>query len=389
MDTRRIIVGIDLNKTQPQICYFEQSTQDTQTAPMKIGSENASFQDILETAEVLAEDSGLPADKREEMMRYLVTQATDLLVGALSTLGIDNPEEQIEGMMITAEKLSRPLVSVIRAMFRKLGLGNERAFLQDYRESFYYHTLYQKSELWNRNVGFFRFSSRDVTFFSMSMDRMTRPITVKIDEGITIHLSEDRKKWDEQFYNMANASLRQNMYTSIFLMGETFDKAWAARSTSLLCKGGRKVFVVDNLYARGACYAARDKVCGKRLGEYLYLGEDLIRQNIGMEMIVQGTPTFYPLISAGVNWYETEKTCECILEEAPELIFILSGMEDGLRRFSKMQLTGMPPRPPKASRVRLHLSYASPKQCVIEVEDLGFGEFFPSSGKVWREIWEG
>ena len=386
---RNIIVGIDLNRKAPQICYYDRNTKDTQTAPLKSGNESLSFQGVIEKLEELEESSTLSDDKRQETMRDLEVQGSELLLRAFTTLGIEDPGGEIDGIMMTAETLTRPLVTLIQGIYHRLGIDRDRAFIQDYRESMYYHTMYQKQELWIRNVGLFQFSGRNVTFYTMGMDNMTRPIRVRIDEGITIHLSEDRRKWDEQFYNMANASLRQNMYTSIFLMGDTFDKSWAGRSIGLLCKGGRKVFVVDNLFARGACYAAREKTEEKRLGDYLFLGEELVRTDIGMDMIIQGAETYYPLISAGVNWYETEKTCECLLAGPPELVFTISSLEDGTKRLSRMRLNGMPERPPKASRIRMHLSYASPKRCVIEVEDLGFGEFYPSSGRVWREIWEG
>ena len=389
MDKGNILVGIDLDRRGPQICYYDRSTQDTQTAPMKSSSEGLSFEDILEQLEELTDNTTLSPEMREENLRKLETQGARVMSHAFKTLGIDDPGTQIGGIAVTAETLTRPLVTLVQGIYRALGIDRDRAFLQDYRESFYFHTMYQKQELWFRNVGFFHFSGKNVTFFSMGMDNMTRPIRVGIDEGITIRLSEDRRKWDEQFYNMANASLRQNMYTSIFLMGDAFDKSWAGRSIGLLCKGGRKVFVVDNLFARGACYAAREKMEKKRLGDYLFLGEELIRNSIGMDMIIQGAETYYPLISAGVNWYETEKECECLLAGPPELIFTITGMEGGNKRFSRMRLTGMPERPPKTTRIRLHLSYASAKRCVIEVEDLGFGDFFPASGRVWREIWEG
>ena len=384
-----IIAGIDLNRKAPQICYYDRGTQDTQTVPMKIGNEEVSFQDILEDLDRLAAGDTLSERMRAEEMQELIGQGAALMKRALATLGLKEPAEQIDALTVTTAQLTRPLVAWIRGVCREIGLDQDRAFLQDYRESFYYHTMYQKQELWQRNVGFFHFSGRDVTFFSMSRDNMTRPITVKIQEGITIHLSDDRRRWDEQFYNMANASLRQNMYTSIFLMGDTFDKGWAGRSIGLLCKGGRKVFVVDNLFARGACFAAREKTEQKRLGDYLYLGEDLVRNNIGMEMNVQGLETFYPLLSAGVNWYEAEKTCELILTADPVLVFTISSMEDARKRFFKMELRGMPSRPPKTTRIRLHLCYVSPTKCVIDAADLGFGEFFPTSGRVWREVWEG
>ena len=385
MRTQKIIAGVDLNKDRPWICFYDRMTQETQTAPLTPGTEETSFRSILDELEQRVEDDTLSA----EAMSRLQKRGTELFRKGLASIGVMEPADQIEGLMITVEKLTRPLVTLLREICSRLGLGKGKAYLQDYSESFFFHTLYQDPELWHRNVGFFRFEGRKVTFFSMSMDNMARPIAVRIEEGITIRLSEDRRRWDEQFYNMANASLRQNMYTSIFIMGGLFDKSWAGRSISLLCKGGRKAFVVDNLFARGACCGAREKVEKRRLGDYLYLGDGLIRSNIGMEMMVQGNETYYPLISAGVNWYETDKVCECILTEKPELIFTIRKEGEQAEKHMRMPLPGMPERPPKTTRIRLHLFFSEPGKCVIEAEDLGFGEWYPASGKVWRDSWEG
>ncbi|MCF0146645.1 MAG: hypothetical protein HUJ73_08680, partial [Eubacterium sp.] len=324
----------------------------------------------------------------EDLMARLQEKGARLLKTAFVSLGIDDPAEQINGMTITIERLTRTMVTFLQGMCSALGMQRSRIFLQDYRESFFYHTLFQKPELRQRNVGFFRFCGRKVTFYSMGIDNLVRPATARIEEGITVRLSESRSSWDEQFYNMVNASLRQNLYSSVFITGETFDRSWASRSVTLLCKGGRKAFVVDNLFARGACHAAREKIGENWLTDVMYLGDDLVRGSIGMDMLIQGRETYYPLISAGVNWYETDKVCECILTGKPELIFRVVSGRDGKEQYTRMQLPGMPERPPKTTRVRLHLYYSEPGECMIEVQDLGFGEWYPSSGKTWRDSWE-
>ena len=53
-----------------------------------------------------------------------------------------------------------------------------------------------------------------------------------------------------------------------------------------------------------------------------------------------------------------------------------------------MPLPGLPKRPNKTTRLLLELAYVSPKECRLRVEDLGFGDMFPSSGKVWKEAVE-
>ena len=50
-----------------------------------------------------------------------------------------------------------------------------------------------------------------------------------------------------------------------------------------------------------------------------------------------------------------------------------------------MRLPGLPKRPNKTTRLDVKLQYISQDECEIMVTDLGFGEMFPSSGKVWKE----
>lgn len=80
----------------------------------------------------------------------------------------------------------------------------------------------------------------------------------------------------------------------------------------------------------------------RRLKGYLFLGNDLVRYNIGMEMTINGSPAYYALIAAGVNWYEAEKECELILDGTEELEFIVSSMESGKRNRYTMKLDGCP-----------------------------------------------
>ena len=108
-----------------------------------------------------------------------------------------------------------------------------------------------------------------------------------------------------------------------------------------------------------------------------------------MKMYLQGRETYYPLIAAGVNWYEADKICECILiGKEHELRFLISRMDEKDQKVSVMELPELDDRPDGTTRLRIHLSCESSKRCVIEVEDLGFGDMYPATGKVWREILE-
>ena len=107
--------------------------------------------------------------------------------------------------------------------------------------------------------------------------------------------------------------------------------------------------------------------------------------DVGMDMRVMGAPAYHPLIEAGSNWYDCKASCELILENVDELVFIISKMGSTEKKRVAMALPGLPKRPNKTTRLFLELQYISQKECQITVKDLGFGDLFPSSGKIWKE----
>ena len=46
-------------------------------------------------------------------------------------------------------------------------------------------------------------------------------------------------------------------------------------------------------------------------------------------------------------------------------------------------LEGLPERPARTTRLNVHIEMTAVDQAAITVEDMGFGELFPSSGKAW------
>ena len=121
---------------------------------------------------------------------------------------------------------------------------------------------------------------------------------------------------------------------------------------------------------------------------YRFLSDSLVMTDVGMEMRVMGSPTYYPLIEAGNNWYDSKTSCELILDDTEELVFVVSTYDRSEKRRVGMMLPGIPVRPNKTTRLRLELQYISATECKVTVTDLGFGEMFPSCGKVWTETVE-
>lgn len=139
----------------------------------------------------------------------------------------------------------------------------------------------------------------------------------------------------------------------------------------------------DNLYTKGACYAAMER-CGLLPGkDLLFMGRDIITDNISMDLRVRGKEVSYPLISAGINWYEAHCECEIIPDGDRAIKLHTKPMTGGDPTDHVMLLDTFPARPRRATRIRMNIYFTDAKTCCLEAEDLGFGGFFRPSGVKW------
>lgn len=53
--------------------------------------------------------------------------------------------------------------------------------------------------------------------------------------------------------------------------------------------------------------------------QYILLGEDKLRANVGINLVRQGVECYHALMDAGVNWYEASAQVEFILESGNEI----------------------------------------------------------------------
>lgn len=409
-EVRNIIVGFELGEKTSQICYFDRTEGEPVSLSVKAGSSQYAFPTCL--SKKIGENTyhyGIEAEYFaahhdehlvERLFEYALSreavQIADQVIDpsellaefirqALGMLGANNPLKNISAIMVTVPRLNKALVDNLHLAFERLNFSKGRYFLQNFDESFYYYSLAQKPEFWNRKVGLFTIEKEEASFKYLEIDRQARPAAAFVKAGKRAALDSVWENRDMDFYRLIQESFGNEIYTGVFLVGNGFDKEWAVRSIPMLCRNHRHVFYGNNLYCKGACYAAKEKVEGKTIKEIEYKGEDLVKIGIGMEMLAFGIQTYYPLVEPGVHWYEAMKEFEILLEDARELVFLAGEPKSNDLKRLCMQLPGLPERPKKATRLKIRIEYESAGNCSIQVEDLGLGELFPSSNLVWKE----
>lgn len=296
-------------------------------------------------------------------------------------------------VMVTVRNLTEELGALIAGALERAGVERRRIYLQDYLSSFYYYAVNQKKELWYQDVALLEYEDEAITGYVLHIDRTTKPAIARVekaarqpvDEKIRAGRSEQdwKKEKDRLFFELLKKVFERRTISTSYLMGDYFNKSWAERSIQYLCYK-RHAFQGKNLYSKGACYAAMERAGLIVVRVALWPGRDMIERNLGMEMRVRGKDTFYPLVSAGINWYEAHHVCEFTLNDEREIRIISQPMAAGESIVHMMRLPGLPSRPNRATRLRLDVYFSSPTKFHIEVEDMGFGGLYKPSGLVWE-----
>ena len=106
--------------------------------------------------------------------------------------------------------------------------------------------------------------------------------------------------------------------------------------------------------------------------------------NLSLKVRDRGNMAFYNLISAGRNWFETKGECEVILSGTQAIDFWKQLPNSREAKIETLELTDLPSRPDRTTRVRITAKPVADDKIEIELKDLGFGEFFRGTDKVWK-----
>ena len=410
-EIRDLIVGIDFGREYSQICYYDRKGEEPRSLSMKVGgsqyeaptclcrrTEQKDYCVGLEAEYFAREKGGIMIGniydicQKEEKIQVAgeEKEPAELLAhflrGILKFLGIQDIVKNTKCLCITSPELNAVQVRNYQEACSLAGFPEEKYMLMDYGESFYYYALGQKRETWNRSVGWYAFSGDTVDFRKLTINGASRPVLVKLEDPVSTKLDPENEIRDVEFCRFVSKTLGKELFSSVQITGKGFDQQWAQQSVKILCHQGRKVFYGNNLFAKGACIAVKDRLEDRKLKGYRYLSDSLVVADVGMDMRVMGSPAYYPLIEGGSNWYECSAGCELILDDTKELVFTVSLPDETEKKRVAMALDGLPERPNRTTRLALTLKYVSPKECEVTVRDLGFGEMYPSSGKVWKEL---
>lgn len=401
-------LGIDLDNENAVISYYELNRKEPETLSTVAGSEvfqipvlltkkagigqwfigeeakrlamqqgqegiNRLLDRAIRQETVFVEGEDYPAD--ELLVLYL--KKLLLLAGSLGKKGTPDL------LVICLEKLSREVTDLFAEIAPKLGIEKEQLILLDRKECFYYFVYHQSPNIFLHDVCLFDYRGEDIRCCRLTRNMNTTPQMVSLCEEVR---RMDAREKDEAFLRVVQDAFHGHIVSASYLVGAGFEGNWMKQSVSFLCKG-RRAFVGNNLYSKGACYAAA-VLRGDHSWQYVYLGDNEMKVNLCLKVRNGGTEEFLSLINAGDNWYEAMGECEVILDGTPEIDFWLRPPNSREAKVEKLTLADLPERPNKATRLRIIAKPLSDVKVQIQIKDMGFGELFKSSGRVWKYTME-
>lgn len=298
--------------------------------------------------------------------------------------------------MFTVEELTPRMVDVLNKVAVGLQLKAKYIYFQSHVESFYYYTLYQPKELWQYDVLIFDYSS-SLKSLCFTCNKKTSPRVVFISgneypkirrvswTGDEEEKEALKKNLDEQFLEAVKEEVTGKIISTVYLLGDGFKENWARESLRFLCRN-RRVFQGNNLYSKGACYGALERLNpGEEGQKHVYLGKDKLKANIGMKVLRRGEDSYFAVLDAGHNWYEASADFEMILESGNTVDFVITPLTGENVTERRITLEGLPERPKRTCRLKFHVEMTAVDRVSVTIEDMGFGEIFPSSGKGWTQ----
>ncbi|MGI6020559.1 MAG: DUF5716 family protein, partial [Lachnospiraceae bacterium] len=252
-------------------------------------------------------------------------------------------------------------------------------------QSFFYFSMYHGCDVTRKDVGMFRIDDSEIEFKKLQMNFRKLPASAGESIGEYLSIGYDEPDYSEKFYRFTENILEKNDLGHIYIIQRNFDNARAEKAVRLMCMNERRVFAGDNIFAKGACYAAFDKTETNRLKNNVYTGKNSVLYNIGMNLTIKERQTYYPFSKAGENFFDADDEIILLLrDEEPCISISVSEQGGGNRKNISFRLDGIEGRMPGTTKIKLRAFFRDTETFEIEACDLGFGGIVQPTGKHWH-----
>lgn len=296
---------------------------------------------------------------------------------------------EVRKLVISVENYDPLMFSLLSNLYIDMGIPKESIEITSHLDSGLFYIFNQPSELWNNSVALYDYSADGLNYYRIDISKNKEPKTINvIHEDYTQQMSlskfgNDTYQMDLEFSKIAEYEGKKAYISAVFLTGVGFSNKWMKKSTNVLCQG-RRVFVGQNIYTKGACYRAVGGEYKFFYDEFFVETKENVLSDIGITLDDE-KDTFIPIITGGKQWYNTHGELSVILDDTDTITLIYRNHKTGDEKRETVRIHGLPKRPNKTTKVSLEVEFDSPHEGAVIVRDLGFGKMFPTTNKIYRK----
>ncbi|MDY5986530.1 DUF5716 family protein [Sporofaciens sp. SGI.106] len=401
------ILGIELNDEYCQISYYDDEKHEPETLevaidnyqiPLMLGYLKEQWvygKDAKRLSEVdekyTVSNLYSKALQREKVVLGEKTYDAIWLLAKFMQMALEL-FGSIEYITFSVPHTDIDISKMLKGVGQFVGVSKERVQVQDFKESFCHYMFYQPKELWQYEAALFYCDRNEIRAYMLRKLKTVvgrgTDLFVTVDEVASAKMKElaaiypvlnvdKAKDADERFKSFIQSVFDKKVVSSVFLTGEGFENNWYPNSLKVLCNG-RRAFLGNNLYSKGACYASYRK--GRDYEERpIYLDDSKMMEQVCLKMRVRGKECWYPIVEWGTHWYEADGQWEVLLEDTSDIEIHIESLASGELQAETVSLAGLPERKDYALRLQIKTMFLDEQTCKITFKDAGFGEFFPAT----------
>lgn len=299
-------------------------------------------------------------------------------------------EYHLMGLTVALETYHPVVYRVLERLRDELGLTKDSFYVMSHENAFFQYVMRQDEKLRTNSIAMFEYGTEGMDYYRIDKQYQGKTRIFSIvhqdmrEEMSYTMLFQDVEKLDKHFAELARVKMKETYISTVYLTGPGFNDKWIEEATQVLCNG-RRVFMGQNIYTKGACYHAK-------LGAYeegqdcIFVSEGSIPFDIGVCVgEVEGRNKFQPIAIGGREWYNMNGKVTLFLDDTNrvEMVYRDKISKEIIKEI--IEVHGLPKRPPKTTKLTLEVELYDEKMGAIIIRDMGFGKIYPTTNKIYRK----
>jgi len=287
---------------------------------------------------------------------------------------------------ITGERMTEQHREHLIEVMKFLGYEEERLFFPTHADAFLWYELYESA---GSNVSMtLDFDSKGVQSYLLTPEDAQKGFpayitTVDYSELMSGNLASvlDEEERAKCFANITEVALARKKISTLYVTGAFVENPEINRVLQTLSDEDRRIFAGRGLYCLGACWNAVKEKLPKNT-----IGDRRIFHNVYLDAYQDAKDGPVLLMKAGTRLLYATSRVQVILDETLELKFQVEDVRNNTSIVCTFRPDNLWPRENKTIRFEVEVKFLDYETLVLKVRDIGFGEIYPATFRVWEQM---